>query len=749
MYRLIEPSAIACVNIDDEATELYRRAWTSTDNTLILRAGALAGYVYPGHLARTYAPGKTIADYCLAINSVRVPSSQAASDDLIAVQRAAHQELMRLFTRSSGLRYVPIVDEHGHVLAAARRLRPDRQWDTLLRWLRCGGESAHSLLGEYLRTARGIKTVAVWCDATPLGQLLIRELLDSPDVKLTHIVSDYSFIDADGLTSVGSDEVSQIDAGAIIAATWTNAIPDCLRARRPRAIVMPLDDLMEHTVRWAFETRALLDQAIRLRRRGVGVHIISAPHVRRIKNPSEREQQILDDWRTPITQVLSQDAQRYAYRIEPVRSDHYTLEDYIRLIVACPPITIPRNGYTINADIANPYFHYRDGRRLVPDAPAVFANTLWILGDSSATNYYGDDSETIAAHLQKLVNERFGDEAYRVVDMATNAQRKDETARLIDDLELVPGDHVFLIAGGNLDWGFESSVRASGVPYEDLSHLFDRPHDMGEVFVWSGQAHLNGLGQEVVARELARLVFDTPAAPAPVPAEAPSPSRHRILVSDTVPVQYTPEFAEYLRLLDEIRIPCEGRVGGIVVNCNPFTLGHRYLIETSAAKVDHLYVFVVEEDQSIFPFTDRIELVRQGTADLPNVTVLPSGRFIISSLTFPEYFRKSEDPDAVVDPSRDVALFARYIAKELGITIRFVGEEPLDRVTRQYNATMARVLPANGVEFDVIPRKESAGAPISASRVRALLDQRDFDAIAQIVPPTTLAYLRTFKPRTR
>lgn len=109
------------------------------------------------------------------------------------------------------------------------------------------------------------------------------------------------------------------------------------------------------------------------------------------------------------------------------------------------------------------------------------------------------------------------------------------------------------------------------------------------------------------------------------------------------------------------------------MNCNPFILRHRYLIEYESECVERLYVFVVEEDRSVFPFTDRIELVRKGTSDLKNVTVLPSGKFIISSLIFEEYFNKSLLQESTVDPSMDVELFGKEIAPALGITVRFAG----------------------------------------------------------------------------
>jgi [citrate (pro-3S)-lyase] ligase len=217
---------------------------------------------------------------------------------------------------------------------------------------------------------------------------------------------------------------------------------------------------------------------------------------------------------------------------------------------------------------------------------------------------------------------------------------------------------------------------------------------------------------------------------------------------------YAAELADYKALLKQTRENTIGRIGAVVMNCNPFTLGHRWLVEYAARQVKHLYIFAVEEDKSIFPFADRFELIKQGVADIPNTTVLPSGKFIISSITFTEYFSKSEIQDRVIDPTEDVRLFAEEIAPVLGITVRFAGEEPLDKVTKQYNDAMRRILPEYGVSFEEIPRKETGGAVVSASRVRALLETAPFaevaEQLAQLVPATTLAYLekRAAQPTT-
>ncbi len=177
------------------------------------------------------------------------------------------------------------------------------------------------------------------------------------------------------------------------------------------------------------------------------------------------------------------------------------------------------------------------------------------------------------------------------------------------------------------------------------------------------------------------------------------------------------------------------------MNCNPFTLGHRYLIEKALEQCSFLILFLVEEDKSFFSFEDRLKLVDEGTKDIPNLAIIPSGRFVLSSLTFSDYFNKSEMQDRIIDTSLDVTVFAREIAPCLHITKRFAGEEPFDNVTRQYNETMRRVLPEYGIEFVEIPRKEGEDGAISASRVRKLLEKRDFDGLKPLVPDSTFSYL--------
>lgn len=186
-------------------------------------------------------------------------------------------------------------------------------------------------------------------------------------------------------------------------------------------------------------------------------------------------------------------------------------------------------------------------------------------------------------------------------------------------------------------------------------------------------------------------------------------------------------------------------IGAIVMNCNPFTNGHRYLVEYASKQADYLYLFVVEEDLSAVPFSDRFIMVYESVKDIDNVIVVPSGHFIISRDTFKNYFEKETDIHSV-SVEEDAYIFARYIAKGLNISKRFVGEEPTDYVTNVYNQTMKKVFEKYYIELIEIPRKKlDDGNIISATEVRKLLLKDEWLKISKYVPQSTYNYLKKIK----
>lgn len=183
-------------------------------------------------------------------------------------------------------------------------------------------------------------------------------------------------------------------------------------------------------------------------------------------------------------------------------------------------------------------------------------------------------------------------------------------------------------------------------------------------------------------------------------------------------------------------------LGAVIMNANPFTLGHRYVVEKTLEHSSRAVVFVVEEDLSAFPLQVRSRLVTEGLRDLEKAVVLPGGPYMVSRASFPSYFTGKED-HARVHAELDCTLFAERIAPDLGIGLRVVGTEPYCPVTAMYNEALRRILPQNGIICLEVPRLVTGdGATVSASHVRARLAEKGGDAsFADMVPASTAAFL--------
>ena len=183
--------------------------------------------------------------------------------------------------------------------------------------------------------------------------------------------------------------------------------------------------------------------------------------------------------------------------------------------------------------------------------------------------------------------------------------------------------------------------------------------------------------------------------------------------------------------------PIMPQSGIIIMNCNPFTLGHRYLIEQAAQQVDTLYILVVREDCSMFGYDERKAMIVRGVAHINNVVVCDGSEYSISATTFPTYFLKSLSDASDTQMTLDIDLYRRHIAPALGATVRFVGTEPDDPLTRRYNELMKSMLP----DVREVARLQQSGVAVSASRVRKAIVENHLALAARLVPPTTVPYI--------
>jgi [citrate (pro-3S)-lyase] ligase len=289
---------------------------------------------------------------------------------------------------------------------------------------------------------------------------------------------------------------------------------------------------------------------------------------------------------------------------------------------------------------------------------------------------------------------------------------------------------------------------ANGINYIDLTESVQRPHNFGDIFI--DPVHFGSNGMELVARNILKTITDyfnifnkELFNKSLAYKEYFTKTEKQIILCQSIVEDV--EFENFIEKLRSHSNSASENNGAIVMNCNPFTFGHQFLIEEVSKQVDRLYILVLQENLSDFSFDDRINMVVSGVKHLKNVMVLPSGKFIISSRTFPEYFKKDALQNENIDASLDIGLFGTRIAPALNIKTRFVGDEPFCKVTNAYNMQMKEILPKYGVEFKIVQRKKVGDTAVSASRVRKLMKEGNIEELMKLVPATTVDYLKKIK----
>lgn len=458
-----------------------------------------------------------------------------------------------------------------------------------------------------------------------------------------------------------------------------------------------------------------------LKHRGVkilGFDIMHFPY----KNPTETEKRILEEGLT------------YHRLKDNINEYKYVLEDYFSNAEMNEVLTIPpsyRDAYGVIrfTDKQGEKVNILNGHRVTPYQPNPESTSIniYMCGICLTFGLGADDRQTTSCVLQQLFSEKLPDYGVAVHNYGNFLENVDETEEVLRLMETLP-----VKAGDIILWNAADHViNRAGVEMIDIYDCAEFPHEKS--FFFDG-LHYNPLGQRLVAQKL----FEELAARGVLDKNPPELTQEDYGFDKTL----SNELEQYKNILKEYyREMFSPVIGSVVMNCNPFTLGHRYLIEQALLRCDFLIIFVVEEDKSIFPFEDRLRLVDEGVSDLSNVTVIPSGKFVISSLTFSDYFNKSELQDRTVDTSLDITVFAKEIAPCLHITKRFAGSEPFDSVTRGYNQSMSHILPEYGIQFEEIPRIEIEGQTISASKVRQMIIDGNLKGVRQYVPKTTYAYL--------
>lgn len=398
------------------------------------------------------------------------------------------------------------------------------------------------------------------------------------------------------------------------------------------------------------------------------------------------------------------------------------------------------NDITVYSDYKSKYINIENGFRRTCNQPEKYAHTIYLTGPCYVFGPFVEDSHTIPSLLAERLKE--DGYSYRVVNLGVLASNKG--SQLLKTLDLKPGDMIInMVYNENVE-----RVKALFTNVTDPSGDFDAIPERADMF-FDKSVHCNRKGNAVYADSIYRQIKASL-----LSADAAPVKKNQIydILKTDVSDLHLYGFHQYVDMLrkEKEKIPFGAKtIGCVVMNCNPYTLGHQYLVEHALRNCDYLFVFIVQEDMSYFSFEDRIEIARINCQKYDNVSVVASGKMLASHVTFPDYFKREavRDHSAAMNnmkvvPIVDLRVFSSYIAPVLGIRKRFVAEEPLDPVTRQYNEYMKEVLPVFGLEVEEIQRKTLGdGETISASVVRKLYKSRKFEDMKKMLTEDTYDYL--------
>lgn len=387
---------------------------------------------------------------------------------------------------------------------------------------------------------------------------------------------------------------------------------------------------------------------------------------------------------------------------------------------------VKNEGIRQIADKQGEYVNFINGERLTVGNPENYDNVIYLFGPCNIYGLFVADEDTIASKMRPHI-----DIKYYVKNMGNSwdvinlVMRKNEWKR---------GDIIIYFCYDSMN------LKKHGFKVNSVLDAYRKTSDL-DICIFDTLLHINKRLTENIAKEVVNVLkkeLSYELLKNNYSEKYNFGIKNKKCFSD---IPY--DIKCWLKGVEKYKKDLKNNIGSIVMNCNPFTNGHLYLIKQAAAKVDFLYVFVVQEDKSFFSFNDRMKMVKEGTENISNVSVIPSGKYIISTDTMPGYFEKEMNPNLILDASNDILTFAKYIAPFFNIAVRFIGEEPLDKVTAQYNMAMKYILPQYGIKVDEIQRVTlDDGMIISASEVRKAIKNKDYGLLKKLLPESSYLYIK-------
>lgn len=183
----------------------------------------------------------------------------------------------------------------------------------------------------------------------------------------------------------------------------------------------------------------------------------------------------------------------------------------------------------------------------------------------------------------------------------------------------------------------------------------------------------------------------------------------------------------------------------VVLNANPFTTGHRYLVSLARSRSRHVLVLVIqgrpesggrgnhENTGIVFPFGERLRMTKEGLSDMDGITVIPSGPYVISRDDFPADFLSDEMGKVPAHAALDSMVIC-HVCNSLGIRSIFAGDEPRDEMSEIHLNALRTACAGSGIQLRVAERKRLGERYISSSMVRQDIADGNMEEAVLLAP---------------
>lgn len=382
------------------------------------------------------------------------------------------------------------------------------------------------------------------------------------------------------------------------------------------------------------------------------------------------------------------------------------------------------NIFEYKKNISNRYFHAKDGKRKTCGQPEKYIGTIYLLGMCIMIGPYVEDQYTIASYLQqKLLEKGY---LYRVENYGSMVREDGGIDKRLAEIDFFQKNDIVL---------YQSTKKVmSGIECDSLEAIFEK-NDIPSTWVVDGYLHCNHRANKIIADNIFGNLE-------PYLSDQESVDECK----QAIPINFYDVMKNYIQrkyLFQYSDVQKEGTVGAIIMQCDPFHKGHRYLIEQARELVDYLIVFLIDNKNSMFSFEERFKMLEEGTKDIENMRVIPNGDFVCSRDTFPEVHLPNPDtiPSLTLNTEYDAGIFSKYIAEAFHITYRFAGEKPERRANKVYYRIAKEIFDKRGISLLEIPKLTEDGEAISTSKIQEYLTREEYDRAFSLVPESTRQYL--------